>query len=160
MKFKLVIIFLMFITTLLLIGCATNQFEISNKITPIISILDDGDDDEVSLEYNLGPLLILDVIEVNNKAQLVYLKKHSEILTLDLVIEYSDGFDGSAGFAYYLKGNKINKSNTVPIELNELMAYDDKISGFVWIIKDSKEVNSLSKKEGTNFKPSTGLKKL
>lgn len=157
MKFRSIIMFLMLITTFLLVGCTNTQFEVNYKINPTITVINDNYN-KVSLEYNLGPLLILDVIEVNNKAQLVYLKKHLEILTLDLVIEYNEWT--SDGFTYYLKGNKLNKKSTYPIEIKELIPYDNKIPGFVWLIKDGKKVKSLAKGGGTNYKPSTGLKKL
>ena len=133
-------ILLVAISLLLFGGCMSNEFEIENRIFPKVLGVDG---DEVSLEYMLGKMLILDTISVTNTAEAIYIQQHAEDLNLRLKIFYDDG-DPLCGcspkFHYYLGMKRIARTANV-ISAKELMANYQNIPNFVWLMKDDKTIN-------------------
>jgi hypothetical protein len=147
---------------LIMSGCTQNKYEFSNKIYPKITLMDD---ENISLEYKLGPLLIFDEIEIS-KAQMNYLKRlekenKSDELDMELIVYYDDCGCGDNGFVYYMSGNRLNETATTPIDMDRLVKYEDQLGGFIWKVKDGNEIKDIKERqspESSNAKP--GLKKL
>lgn len=135
--FALLSIFIGLFIVSLLMSCSQYKYESrSNEITPEIEF---SKTDEIILEYKLGPLLIIDEVELESTKLNRLLKQKGVILELDII--YDDATESNYnGFIYYLKGNRLNKKPTHPVDMKSLMRYEDKIPGFKWLIKDYDEV--------------------
>jgi len=128
-------------------GCDTTKYEIKTKVIPIYTV-EDVEDCIVSLEYKLGPLLILDEVEVT-PIQIRYILKN-KVKSLDLKVKYADFDSASNGFYYYLGGCRFGEDETEPTDLKSLVDYSDKIPGFTWLVKESKEVKSISESSSSS----------
>ena len=132
---KRIVLLIISISLLMISGCMKNDFEIDNRIYPKIL---DVTGDEVAIEYYLGKLLVLDTIEVDNRAQAIYIQQNADKLDLRLKILYDDAdpFWGcTAKFEYYLAGKKIAKTSNT-IELEVLISNYQDIPNFIWFMKD------------------------
>lgn len=121
-----------FISCVLLTSCDCNKYEINTTIKPKVLAKSTNN---LSIEYNLGPYLILDDLENIKIAQKLYIDNNKKDLELELKVLYADVNHNENGFYYYLAGNEL--AETHPVELENLMKYSDEIPGFTWLIKDN-----------------------
>jgi len=85
---KKLLLTLIAISLLVVSGCTSNKFEISNMIHPtVLSVFGK----EVAIEYKLGDILVLDELKDLNRAQALYISKNKDNLKLQLIITYEDG---------------------------------------------------------------------
>lgn len=138
---RITVLFLL-VASLVTIGCGDSyKYEIKTKIDPVYTIVDD-EENIIGLEYKLGPFLILDEVEIT-PIQFRYIANHAS-KNLDLHVQYADFTGSNNGFYYYLEGSRFGEDETEPTELKDLIKYSDKIPGFVWLIKNEKEVESVN----------------
>lgn len=129
-------------TIVFITSCDSIKYEINTEIYPSYILpqdIEDEDDVIIGLEYRLGPVLILDEIEVT-PVQFRYIRKKSKNQKLKVRIIYADFSSSESGFYYYLEGVRFGKEETEPVDFKELSQHSDNIPGFVWFIKDSKKV--------------------
>ena len=91
--------------------------------------------------------------------QFRYITNHPD-LDLELCITYGDFSNSENGFYCYLEGIRFGEDETEPTELSDLMKYSDQIPGFVWLIKDNKEIKSVSNTSSDTSNSASGLRKL
>ena len=155
---KVAVLFLL-VFSFVIIGCDSNKYEIKTKIDPKYTIEANKDENKViGLEYKLGPLLILDEVEIT-PMQFRYITNHPD-LDLEVCVIYGDFSNSENGFYYYLKGIRFGEDETEPTELSDLMNYSDQIPGFVWFVKDNKEIKSVSNTSSDTSNSASGLRKL
>ncbi len=144
-KTNLFLFFLGIFVIIFITGCDSIKYEINTEITPSYILpqnIEDEDKIILGLEYKLGPVLILDEIEIT-PLQLRYIKK-SKNQKLKVRVIYADSSRRENGFYYYLENSRFGKRETEPVNFKELSEYNDQIPGFVWYIKDNKKVQELS----------------
>ena len=78
---------LLMISLTIISGCMNNHFEATNQIHPKIL---GTHGNEISIEYYLGKLLVLDTIEVPNDAQAIYMRQNPDKFHLQLRISWDD----------------------------------------------------------------------
>ena len=135
-----------------IVSCDSYKYEINTAVVISKVTIEDPEDCIVGLEYKLGPMLILDEIEVT-PVQLKYISRN-KINQLDIKIKYADFDSADNGFYYYLDGCRFGVEETEPTELKDLINYSDKIPGFVWLVRDNKKIervlDSSETKTGSN----------
>jgi len=135
-----------------IVSCDSYKYEINTAVVISKVTIEDPEDCIVGLEYKLGPMLILDEIEVT-PVQLKYISRN-KINQLDIKIKYADFDSADNGFYYYLDGCRFGEEETEPTELKDLINYSDKIPGFVWLVRDNKKIervlDSSETKTGSN----------
>lgn len=110
-----------------------NKWEIKTEIQP--KVLGKDGDDELSIQYNLGPFIILDDLDYLKASHQQYVIKNENV-KLNLHITRSmNKFNN--GFYYYIGGIKIG-TRTNPMKLEKLQERADEIPGFKWFIRDGK----------------------
>jgi len=151
--------FLVVSPIVILSGCTSYKYEISNTIQPKIKFLDT---DEIALEYSLGPITVIDNIELENTKFNRFLKEDG--IVLDLAIFYDDcDCSSEQGFIYYFRGNRLNKKATKPLDLKAVMRYSKEIPGFKWFVYNGEElkdnVPEVKDKDKTVIKEKTEKEK-
>lgn len=124
-----------FISCVLLTSCDCNKYEINTIIKPKVLAKSTNN---LSIEYNLGPYLILDDLKDIKVAQKIYIDNNKKDFELDLKVIYADVNTNSNGFYYYLAGNELTQ--TEPVEFDKLIKHSDEIPGFKWIIKNGRDM--------------------
>ncbi len=125
--------FLLLGCMIFVLSCTNSQWEINTKIKPKILALTS---DSVSIEYRLGPLLILDDLTNLEPSQVIYMSKMKEF-ELGLFVSYRDGTDNASDyerFTYMLGVTVLARTRPVVFEILERNS--DKIDGFEWKVKD------------------------
>ena len=141
--------------TVFMIGCTEQKFEIHKEINPKVKIMEDGD---ISVEYKLGDILVLDEFDGGKIGDAVqqYIIENQENLKLGLVITHADSFPFPYKiFTYYLDKNEICSNSNV-IKAKVLMENEYSIGSFIWKVKNGEKVHTKVLEQKTD----TGLKKL
>jgi len=145
------------ISFLFIAACDCNKYEINTKIRPKILATTIT---SISIEYKLGPYLILDDLDKLKVAQKLYLDKHKDNIELDLQVKYGDFNSRSNGFYYSIEGTLLK--TTEPVKFEMLMKQSDQIPGFKWLVKDNKTIKDdgeISKEVDIN-EPENKMKRL
>lgn len=115
----------------------TDRWEIKTEIQP--KVLGKDGDDELSIQYNLGPFIILDDLDYLKASHQQYVLKNENV-KLNLHVTHSMSKFNN-GFYYYIGGIKIG-SRTTPMDLEKLQKRAGEIPGFKWFIRDGKRLTS------------------
>jgi len=137
--------------SLILSGCDCNKYEINTTIKPKVLAKSTNN---ISIEYKLGPCLILDDLEDIKVAQKLYIDNNKEDLELDLYVLYADVNHRENSFYYSLVGNELTQ--TEPVDLEKLIKHSEEIPGFKWLIKDNAQIKDdgeISRKVEEKEKP-------
>jgi len=150
--------FIGFLSLLLVItSCGSNEWEIRTTIEPKILYLD-SKNRNFSIQYQLGPYLILDDIDVLNVSYREYIKQSVDT-KLNLYVRY-DSSRGDNGFYYFFDNIRLHRYPTEPISLMKLQKRQDEIPGFKWLKTDAdiSESENIKLKEAIN--PTKSLKRM
>ncbi len=145
------LILFIILTTITFTACsAENIFEVDTEIDVIV-LNDVGS--QVSIEYHLGPLLMLDDLKDLSTAQALYLRKHKDELQLSVLIQYEDSMgQPTTKYTYYMSGTQIEHKCCRGSKGERLMKYDDQIPGFKWTRRNGRTMkHGETKKELPNI---------
>ncbi len=131
----------------LFIGCDSDLFELETDIYPEIELVDTGSGKTISVQYNLGDLLILDTwsnIDASKQLYLIQKRKVEEPVHLKVV---SGDWKGTK---FYYNIASISKK-TEPAKHDLLMKHVESFPNVIWKYKGNVHLNE--KKEDIELKP-------
>ena len=140
--YRIFVIISLILISSFIISCNQNKFELETVIYPKIR-LSSGD---VTVEYKLGDLLILDVWDSLNAAQAIYLLDGEKKKEVHLKVIAGD-FDG-AQFYYTVAGSIEVK--TSPVKFKTMERNVNSFPNVVWLVKKG---GTIPEKERTVEKP-------
>ncbi len=148
--------FMCFVMSLFISCSNENEWEIKTEIQP--QILGQDGDDELYIQYNLGPFIILDDLDYMKASHQQYVLKQKNV-KLNLYVSFYAGPNN--GFYYYVGGIKLGV-RTNPMKLKKLQERADEIPGFKWLTRDGKKIkgDSIIESEVINGSNDNQLKRL
>jgi hypothetical protein len=115
---------------------AQQNWEIWTQIKANLTTEDDG---SIIITYHLGPVLIVDNIQVS-KSWVHFIRSDAPLYIRVHVTEDNSGDCSRGLFRYYIEENFINPSTCCsPIDFSSLERNADDIPGFIWNDKPSVE---------------------
>ena len=101
------------------------------------TVLGKDGDDELYIQYILGPFIVLDDLDYLKASHQQYVIKNENVKLNLHITRNMNKFNN--GFYYYIGGIKIG-SRTNPMKLKKLQERANEIPGFKWFIRDGKQI--------------------